>query len=137
MTLSRVSLIKNLLRTISTFPEPVTPNVASRPSLPTVPARPSTPASNSCTCAPLKTSSCDASSSNTLVNSNFSIALLRKSFVGGLTVICVGILLALSSTSRKRSSEDVMWGGRKRRYTSNSDIEGLGGGSMLFTGREG
>ena len=70
-----------------TFPEPVTPNVASKPSLPS----PITPSTKGITPVSLKISSCPASSSKTFVNANFSTARFRES-LGGRIVIWVDFL---------------------------------------------
>ena len=73
-------------RTMQTFPDPVTPNVATSPSL----ASPSTPSTSETIPVPLKISICSACSSNTLVKANFSTARFLES-LGGLRVMCVGI----------------------------------------------
>ena len=65
-----------------TLPEPVTPNVATRPSLPS----PITPSTRGTIPVPRNISSCDASSSKTLVKANFSTARFRDS-LGGWIVI--------------------------------------------------
>lgn len=46
-------------------------------------------------------------------------------------VMCVEMSFVGSSTSRKLSSDEDVCGGRRRKYTSNSDIDGLAGGSIL------
>ena len=90
-----------------TFPEPVTPRVATRPSLCFVPGGAKTPSTSDSTSTPLKMSSWDASSWKTRVKANFSTALRLES-AGGDTTMCVGALLALSkngsSTARYRSA---------------------------------
>lgn len=45
-------------------------------------------------------------------------------------VMCVGALFSSLSTSRKRSALGAKVG-RRRRYTSNKEVLGLGGGSMM------
>jgi hypothetical protein len=95
-----------------TFPDPVTPRVASSPSRPWCPLAPTTPSIMGTTPMPLKRSSCFASSSNTCVKANRSTARLRLSVVGGLIVMCVGWLASGSSTVRKRIAG---FDGRKRR----------------------
>lgn len=87
-----------------------------------------------------KTSNCDAASSKTLVNPNFSTARFRVSF-GGWRVTCVGTAGTISasscdasggSTARKRSGSSF-WaiGGRRRRKTWKSDAWGCFGDILL------
>lgn len=100
--LSLVYLVSAIAPHMLTFPEPVTPSVASRPSRPSPPPAASTPSTSGMTPVPWKMSSCDAASSKTSVNANFSTARRRLSF-GGFSVMCVGAPSVGSSTVRKRS----------------------------------
>jgi hypothetical protein len=77
----------------------------------------------------LNNSFCCASSWNTRVNANRSIARFRLSSVGGLIVMCVGCRPSPSSTVRKRGFAE--WEGRRRRKTSKSALEGRAGGSII------
>lgn len=114
-----------------TFPEPVTPSVATTASVPSPPCGDKTPSTIGTTCVELKTSIWLASSSKTWVKANFSIALRRS--VGGFRVICEGSesLSWASSTLRIRSvCAAPGGGGRSRRYTSKRLCEVLCGGSI-------
>ena len=68
-----------------TFPEPVTPSVATTASVPSSPCGPRTPSTIGTIWVQWKTSSWLASSSNTWVKANFSMALRLS--VGGLRVM--------------------------------------------------
>lgn len=118
-----------------TFPEPVTPSVATTASVPSPPRGANTPSAREAISVQWKTSSCEASSSNTLVKANFSIA--RRRSVGGFNVMCDGCDFSLSSGTsmfKMRSGVEVApaGGGRRRRYTSKRLWDdGLGGASMV------
>ena len=83
-----------------TFPEPVTPNVASKPSLPSL----ITPSTRGTTPASRNRSICSASSSKTFVKANFSVARLRDS-LGGFRVMWVGISSCASCTGDSTVSQ--------------------------------
>lgn len=102
-----------------TFPEPVTPRVASNASVPSPPWGARTPSTSGTTRVQWKTSNWVASSSKTWVKANFSIA--RRRSLGGFSVMCVGGVFSLdgSSTAKNLSAdcEPPAGGGRKRRKT--------------------
>lgn len=102
-----------------TFPDPVTPRVASSASVPSPPYGAKTPSTKLATPVQWKMSSCVASSSKTWVKANFSTA--RRRSLGGLRVMCLGgasLSVSGCSTCKKRSPPLVVGDpllGRSRR----------------------